>query len=57
MARRFRRKSSLDGLKVMKWSPASGCSEWRSRSGSDVQKNGLSSVLKSARSGIAEPLA
>ena len=37
--------------------PGVGPSEWLSSTGSDVQKNGLSSVLKSARSGIAEPTA
>ena len=49
MAKRMRRKSSLEGLKTTKWSPAAGSSENVSRPSWAVQKNGLSSVLKSPR--------
>ena len=44
-----------EGLKTTKCRPAAGSRTKRSRSGCAVQKNGLSSVLKSARCGIAVP--
>src|SRR3954463_9466559 len=53
IARRFRWKSSLVGLNTMKWIPACGLS--RTTSCSLDHSNGLSSVLKSARTGIAVP--
>src|SRR5581483_6548853 len=53
MASRLRWKSSLVGLKTRKWRPAAGPG-WSS-SGRSEKANGLSSVLKSARIGIAEP--
>jgi len=56
IASRLRWKSSLVGLKTMKWSPAAGWSLIWSTSGRALKKNGLSSVLKSARCGIAVPL-
>src|SRR5581483_7558156 len=52
IARRLRWKSSLVGLKTTKWSPAAGWSLIWSTSGCALKKNGLSSVLKSARCGI-----
>ena len=56
IASRLRRKSSLVGLKTTKWRPAAGCcSETVAFAGRHVQKNGLSSVLKSARWGTAVP--
>src|SRR6185503_18587251 len=55
IARRPRLKSSLDGLKTTKWTPAAAPSVMPSRSGAALQANGLSSVLKSARCGIAVP--
>ena len=57
IASRVRRKSSLVGLNTTKWSPARGSSENASRPSYAVQKNGLSSVLKSARCGTAVPFA
>src|SRR5262245_7113451 len=54
MASRTRLKSSVEGLKTTKWTPAAGTSECEP---SALQKNGLSSVLKSARCGIAVPCA
>ena len=55
IASRVRWKSSLVGVKTTKWRPAAGSSLWRSTSGRALQKNGLSSVLKSARCGTAVP--
>src|SRR5215831_1826387 len=54
IARRLRRKSSPVGLNTTKWTPAAG--ETPISSGRIDHENGLSSVLKSARTGIAEPL-
>ena len=48
-------KSSLEGLKTTKWTPAAGLADIPSRSGSALHAKGLSSVLKSARCGIAVP--
>ena len=55
IASRLRWKSSLVGLKTTKWTPADG-PHAVAPSGA-LQKNGLSSVLKSARCGIAVPFA
>jgi hypothetical protein len=55
IARRLRAKSSLDGLKTAKCSPADGVLFSLSLSGVALHANGLSSVLKSARCGIAVP--
>jgi hypothetical protein len=54
IASRLRRKSSPVGLKTTKCTPAAGTAPISSAF-SD-QANGLSSVLKSARTGIAVPL-
>src|ERR1035437_6914516 len=55
VARRLRPKSSLDGLKTAKCRPADGVFCSLSLSGVALHANGLSSVLKSARCGIAVP--
>src|SRR5436190_23341282 len=55
IARRLRSKSSPDGLKTTKCTPACGWSLHLSSSGCAEKANGLSSVLKSARCGIAVP--
>src|SRR5439155_6579797 len=56
IASRLRSKSSPDGLKTTKCTPATGSSLNWSRAGSAEYANGLSSVLKSARCGIDVPL-
>ena len=53
IARRLRRKSSPVGLKTTKWTPAAGSAPISSARSDHA--NGLSSVLKSARTGIAVP--
>ena len=53
IASRLRSKSSLEGLKTRKWIPAIGPA-WITLASAE-KKNGLSSVLKSARIGIAVP--
>src|SRR5579862_1181209 len=55
IASRPRLKSSLVGLKTTKCRPAFAPGCIPSRSGCALQKNGLSSVLKSARCGIGVP--
>src|SRR5207244_1323905 len=55
MANRLRAKSSLEGLKTTKCTPACASLLNLSRAGVAVHANGLSSVLKSARCGIAVP--